>query len=161
MPSEPMTTNSEPRPHDATVTPAFTKLELLSLLLRLDAAVLFMLGVFLILVPTQIEVLFKFKDLPPAVSYLIGLWGCVFASMAMGYWVAAANPLRHVVWIQVGIARGALECILGGVYLTRGIVTWQQGGFGLIVAAFITIAYFVLYPGTRHVVRVAVEDEHA
>lgn len=135
-----------------------TRMDLLSLFLRLDAGVLLMIGLMLIVAPRQIEQVFQFKDLPPAVSYLIGLWGCVFASMAIGYWVAATNPFRHVVWVQVGIARGALECFLGAVYLARGIVTWQQGGFGLIVAAFITLAYVVLYPGTRHVVRVAVAE---
>ncbi|MBI2949493.1 MAG: hypothetical protein HYY23_17790 [Verrucomicrobia bacterium] len=111
--------NSQPRPGGAapSALPHFSKIELLSLLLRLDAAVLLLLGLSLILTPKQIEGVFHFKDLPPGVSYLIGLWGCVFASMAIGYWVAATNPLRHVVWLQVGIARGALECVLGAVYL--------------------------------------------
>ena len=84
--------------------------------------------------------------MPPAVGYLIGLWGCVFATMGFGYLVAATNPIRHRVWIQVAIARGALECVLGAVYLARGIVTFQQAGFGVILAALISIAYLVLYP---------------
>ena len=66
--------------------------------------------------------------------------------MAIGYAVAATDPIRHVVWVQVGIARGALECILGALYLAWGVVGWQQAGFGIIVAALITIAYIVFYP---------------
>lgn len=122
------------------------KLTLLRYLLMLDAAILFLLGALLIFAPRQVEAAFHFSDLPPGVSYLIGLWGCVFATMAIGYVVAATDPLRHVAWVQVGIARGALECILGLVYVTRGIVTFQQAGLGIILAAVITIAYLALYP---------------
>lgn len=152
---------SKPNENSPTSTQSerLTRMDLLHLLLRLDAIVLFMLGLVLILAPRQIEQVFHFKDLPPAVSYLIGLWGCVFATLSIGYWVAANNPLRHVVWVQVGIARGALECILGAVYLARGIVTWPQAGFGVIVAAFITAAYLLLYPKSGQIVRLAVEPK--
>jgi hypothetical protein len=122
------------------------KLSLLRGLLILDAAVLFLLGALLIFAPAQVERAFQFKDLPPAVSYLIGLWGCVFATMGFGYLIAATNPVRHRVWIQVGIARGAFECMLGLIYLARGTVTFHQAGFGVIVAALISIAYLALYP---------------
>ncbi len=122
------------------------KLTLLRYVLMIDAVVLFLLGMLLIFVPKQVEVAFHFVDLPAAVSYLIGLWGCVFISLAGGYVVAATQPLKHLIWVQVGIARGALECLLGAVYLARGVVTWQQGAFGLITAALITVAYGALYP---------------
>jgi hypothetical protein len=64
----------------------------------------------------------------------------------MGYFFAAMDPIRNIVWVQVGIARGALECLLGVVYMARGIVTFQQAGFGIIVAALITTAYIIWYP---------------
>jgi hypothetical protein len=122
------------------------KLSLLRILLRLDAAVLFLLGALLIFAPSQVERVFQFKELPPAVNYLIGMWGCVLATLGIGYFKAASHPLRHVVWVQVGIVRGALECILGLVYLTRGIVTFQQAGMGIIIAGLMTLAYVALYP---------------
>jgi hypothetical protein len=131
------------------------KLTLLRYLLMVDAAVLFLLGAMLICAPRQIEAAFHFQDLPLAVSYLIGLWGCVFATLGIGYLVAATDPVRHVIWVQVGIARGGLECVLGVLYLARGIVTWQQAAFGIITAAFITVAYLVLYPRNRLNVRPA------
>ena len=132
---------------------AFPKLQLLQLLLVVDATVLVLLGALLILAPKQVEFAFKFKDLPAGVTYIIGLWGCVLATMAAGYAVAATNPIRHVIWVQVGIARGALECALGLVYLARGIVTFQQAGFGIIVAALISLAYVVLYPRAPRLVK--------
>ena len=122
------------------------KLTWLRYLLVLDAALLFLLGGALIFVPRQVEVAFGFKDLPQGVSYMLGLWGCVFITMGAGYVVAAGDPVRHRIWVQVGIARGTLEFLLGLLYLQRGIVSWQQAGFGLIAAAIITIAYILLYP---------------
>ena len=122
------------------------KLTLLRYVLMVDAAVLFLVGALLMFLPRQVEVAFHFADLPAAVSYLIGLWGCVFVTMAGGYVIAATHPLKHLIWVQVGIARGILECLLGAVYLARGIVTFQQAAFGLVAAAVITGAYTALYP---------------
>jgi len=129
------------------------KLSLLRNLLLLDAAVLLLLGLLLIFDPKQVELAFGFKDLPAGVSYILGLWGCVLGTMGAGYVVAASDPLRHRVWVQVGIARGALECVLGLVCLARGIVTFQQAGFGIVVAAIITVAYLACYPGADQTAR--------
>src|SRR6266568_6802739 len=111
----------------------------LRILLAMDAAVLGLLGLLLMFAPRQVEQAFHFKDLPDGVSYIIGLWGCVLVTAAIGYAVAAMDPIRHVVWVQVGILRGALECILGAVFLARGIVTFQQVGLGIVVAALISL----------------------
>jgi hypothetical protein len=125
----------------------------LRVLLMIDAVVLFCLGALLIFAPSQVERAFHFQDLPPAVGYMIGLWGCVVATLGAGYAVAATNPIRHRVWIQVGIARGGLECVLGLVYLARGIVTFQQAGFGILIAALISSAYVLLYPRPPRLVK--------
>jgi hypothetical protein len=122
------------------------KLKLLRYLLMLDAVVLFLLGALLIFAPEQVERAFRFQNLPAAVDYLIGMWGCLFATLAIGYVVAAANPLRHRAWVQVGIARGTLECGLGIVYLAQGTVTFAQAGAGIILAGFMALAYVALYP---------------
>jgi hypothetical protein len=125
------------------------KLTLLRYVLMIDAAVLFLLGALLILEPKRVEMAFHFNDLPTAVSYLIGLWGCVFATMGCGYVIAATHPIRHLIWVQVGIARGVLECTVGVVYLVRGTVTWQQAAFGIVTAALIAGAYIAIYPRGR------------
>jgi hypothetical protein len=122
------------------------KLRLLRLLLLADAAILFVLGAFLIGAPKQVERAFQFQALPDAVGYLIGLWGCALATMAIGYAIAAANPLKHRLWVQVGIARGALECLLGVFYLARGVVTLPQAGIGILVAGLMALGYWWLYP---------------
>jgi len=122
------------------------KISWLRNLLLLDAAVLFLLGALLLFVPKQIELAFHFRDLPAGVSYIIGLWGCVLVTLGFGYVSAAMNPIRHLIWIKVGICRGALECLLGLVYMARGVVTFSQAGFGIIVAALMALAYITLYP---------------
>ena len=118
----------------------------LRMLLVLDSAVLLLLGVFLIFMPGRLETFFHFENLPNGVRYLLGLWGCVFATLGFGYAVAAAEPLRNIVWIQMGIARVALECLLGLYYVSKGVVTFQQAGIGIIAAGLIAVGYTVLYP---------------
>lgn len=129
-------------------------MRLLQLVLRLDALVLFLLGAMLILTPDRAEKAFQFQGLPPMVTYILAMWGCMFITMALGYAVAAGEPVRHLVWVQVGIARGALELILGFIYLSRGLVTWSQAGLGIIAAGAITSAYLILYPRAPKIVRV-------
>lgn len=118
----------------------------LRILLVLDSAVLFLLGVSFIFAPRQVILAFHFQNLPAGVDYMIGLWGCVYATMAFGYLAAAINPIRNIAWIQVGIARGALECLLGVMYVVKGVVTFQQGAFGIILAGLMATAYVLFYP---------------
>src|SRR5512142_1344744 len=116
------------------------RLLLLRCVLITDAAVLFLLGGLLIFRPVQVERVFHFQDLPPAVAYLIGMWGCLMATMGFGYLVAATHPLRYRVWINIAIIRGAVECALGIVYLSRGIISFQQAGLGTLVAGLLALA---------------------
>ena len=112
----------------------------------MDAVVLTGLGVLFIAVPRRILVAFHFQNLPQGVDYMIGLWGCVFATLGLGYALAAVEPRRNVLWVQMAIARGVLEMVFGIAYAVRGLVTWEQASFGIFTAVFIAVAYLVLYP---------------
>ena len=107
----------------------------------MDAVVLTGLGVLFITVPRRIEAAFHFQYLPPGVDYLIGLWGCVFATVGLGYALAAVEPRRNVLWVQMGIARGLLEVVFGAMCVFRQMITWEQGRFGIFVAVFIAALY--------------------
>jgi hypothetical protein len=122
------------------------KLRVTGILLALDAAVLFLLGTLLLVIPRHVLFAFGFRDLPIGVTYIIALWGSALLTMALGYWKASADPARHLVWAQVGIARGALEFAVGIVYLLRGIVTFPQAGVGIILAGLFAAAYLIYYP---------------
>lgn len=122
------------------------KLRITGILLAFDAAVLFLLGTLLLVLPQHVLFAFGFADLPLGVTYIIALWGCVLLTMAIGYWKASADPVRHLVWVQVGIARGALEFAVGIVYLLRGIVSFRQAGLGIILAGLFALAYLLFYP---------------
>jgi hypothetical protein len=100
----------------------------------------------LVFVPERVENAFYFKDLPGGVSYIIGLWGCGLATMSLGYVAAARNPVRHIAWIQVGIARGAAEFAFGLVCIARGLVTFRQAALGILVAGLMALGYVLLYP---------------
>jgi hypothetical protein len=122
------------------------KLRVTGILFALDAAVLFLLGTLLLVLPRHVLFAFGFADLPLGVTYIVALFGCAVLTMAIGYWRASANPVRHLVWAQVGIARGALECAVGILYLLRGIVTFRQAGLGIILAGLFAVAYLCFYP---------------
>jgi hypothetical protein len=122
------------------------KLRVTGILLALDAAVLFLLGTLLSVLPQYVLLAFGFGDLSIGVTYIVALWGCALLTMALGYWKASADPGRHLVWAQVGIARGALQAGVGIIYLLRGIVTFRQAGLGIILAGLFALAYLIFYP---------------
>ncbi|HWB59163.1 MAG TPA: hypothetical protein VG733_06715 [Chthoniobacteraceae bacterium] len=122
------------------------RLLLLRIFFILDAVLLLLIGGSLVLFPGRVEQVFHFQNLPLGVDYLIGLWGCVMATLGLGYALAAREPARNAAWVQIGIARGALECAFGAVCLGRGIVGWQQAGFGIVTAGLVALVYILLYP---------------
>ena len=114
--------------------------------MTMDAVVLTGLGILFIAVPRRILMAFHFQNLPLGVDYMIGLWGCVFATLGLGYALAAVEPRRNVLWVQMAIARGVLELVFGIVCAVRELVTWNQASFGIYTAVFIVAAYLALYP---------------
>lgn len=118
----------------------------LRLLLIFDAAVLALLGGAFAVVPARVLEVFKFEGVPTEVHYIVAMWGCVMFSMALGYLYAAMDPFKHVVWIQVAIARTGIEFLVGMVYLGMGVVTWSQAGFGVVMTGLIALAFVLLYP---------------
>lgn len=134
-------------------SPRIPWLFLLRLLLLVDALVLGVLGSSLLVLPEPLQSAFGFGDLPPSVDYLLGLWGCALVTMAFGYAVAATSPLRHLVWVQVGILRGGLEVIFGLYAWAQGLVEWKQAGLGIVLAGLMSLGYLVLYPRKRRDIR--------
>ena len=122
------------------------RIRALRMLMTMDAVVLTGLGILFIAVPRRILMAFHFQDLPPGVDYMIGLWGCVFATLGLGYALAAVDPRSNVLWAQMAIARGLLEVVFGIVCVVREVVTWNQASFGIFTAVFIVAAYLALYP---------------
>jgi hypothetical protein len=116
------------------------------MLMMMDATILTLLGFAFIFCPGQIEEVFHFENVPPAMNFLIGLWGSVLLTLGTGYGVAAIDPRRHRLWVGTAVARGGLEAIFGLWCFCRGMVTWKQSGLGILLAAFMAIAYLVLYP---------------
>ena len=119
---------------------------MLRLVLLLDAGVLLVLGAGLTAAPGALAAAAGFAALSPAMQFVVGLWGCALVTLGLGYVLAAQDPVRNVSWVQTGIVRGALECLLGVTYLARGEVSFRQAGLGTIIAGLIALAYVVFYP---------------
>jgi hypothetical protein len=119
---------------------------MLRVVLAVDAAVLVAFGGAFMVVPGKVLEVFGFHDLPVAVGYIVGLWGCAMISLGIGYALAIGNPARNVNWVRAGIVRGALECMFGFAMVGQQLVTWKQAGLGTILAGIIAAAYLILYP---------------
>jgi hypothetical protein len=122
------------------------RIRALRMLMALDGTVLAFLGVAFLCCPEQIEAAFHFKDVSPAVNFLVGLWGCALLSLGVGYFFAATNPVEHRLWVAIGALRGGLEAVFGWWCLAHGIVIWKQSGLTILLAAFMAVAYLALYP---------------
>ena len=118
----------------------------LRLFLTVDATLLFTLGLALLVAPQKAQLAFHFTELPSSVTYLLGLLGCVFFTLGIGYAIAATDPVRHIAWIWVGMARATLEMLFGWICVARGVVTWPQASFGIVIAAIVAIGYAAFYP---------------
>ena len=124
--------------------------------LLLDAAGLVALGGSIILVPTQVAAVFGFGPLTPAVVHLTALWACALITLGVATFAAALNPWRHVIIIRMGIARGALEFVLGAAHVALGVVTLAQAATGMVTGLAVAITYTVFYP-RRPTVAIAAE----
>jgi hypothetical protein len=114
--------------------------------LTADAAVLLALGLALMFIPDTLALAFHFGNLPDAVNYIGGVLGCVFVSLGIGYVVATGDPVKHVMWVWIGIARAGFEVIFSVVCLIRGMVNWEQAAFTIVAAGLIAIGYTIFYP---------------
>jgi hypothetical protein len=123
----------------------------LRLLLLFDAATLFVLGAVFIFAPAQVLEVFKFPEVPIQVHYVVALWGCTLGTLAIGTVQAFMDPVRHVAWIQVAIARTGLEVLVGAMFLYKGIVNWNQSGFGIVLTGILCLAFVILYPRVKSV----------
>jgi hypothetical protein len=121
-------------------------LSLLRCLMVFDASVLMILGLAMIAIPGRMLDIFRFPGLPNDAHYIIAMWGCVLITLGIGYVLAAVDPLKNIIWVQVGIARGALEALVGLAYVATKVVTWSQVGFGIFIGAFVGLSYWALYP---------------
>ena len=115
-------------------------------LMVMDAVLLLALGLGFVLRPAVVARVFHFDGLSTGAEFFIGMWGCVFLSLAAGYALAAARPARNVVWVRAGIVRGGLEAAFGLVCVARGVVTWEQARFAVMVGAAVALAYAVWHP---------------
>jgi hypothetical protein len=121
-------------------------LKALKVVLIADGVVLCVLGAALFALPRTMWMAFGFEGLPDMVNYVLGMWGALLATMGVGYFIASQDPARSHGWVWVGIARGILEGGVSAFYIATHVVTFKQGGLGLVLAVWFALAYIVFYP---------------
>lgn len=121
-------------------------LKLLKVVLIADGVVLLALGVPMLIAPHALWSLLGFTNLPPAVNYIVGMWGALLATMGLGYFFAARDPATSHAWVWVGLIRGVLEVAASLGYMFAGLVSFGQAWLGLVLAAWFALAYVVFYP---------------
>jgi hypothetical protein len=121
-------------------------LKYLRVVLLMDGVVLCALGLALLIAPHAMWALFGFGGLPPAVNYIVGMWGALMCTMGLGYFLAAREPARSSAWVWAGLIRGVLEAIVSLGYLAAGLVTFSQVWSILFLAAWFALAYIVFFP---------------
>jgi len=124
---------------------ASLRLALLRVIMVADGIVLGLFGLGLILTPRAMFTLFKL-DLPPAAGYIAGLWGALLLTLAAAYVMAARQPLRNLVLVQIGIVRALLETAVSLFYVGSQAITLEQAAAGIFLAVWFAIAYILLFP---------------
>jgi hypothetical protein len=121
-------------------------LKYLRIVLLMDAVVLSALGLALLIAPHTMWTLFGFGGLPPAVNYIVSMWGALMCTMGLGYFFAAREPSRSTAWVWAGLLRGVLEAVVGLGYLSAGLISFAQAWAGLFLAVWFALAYIVFFP---------------
>lgn len=111
-----------------------------------DAVLLGALGLAMVFRADLVEAALGFRDLPRAVNYTVAMHGCVMLSLAYGYCLAALNPNRSVLWVQMAVVRAVLEVLAGAAFVAYGVVTFRQACPAIGAAAVVAVGYLVLYP---------------
>ena len=77
-------------------------------------------------IPVRVLLLFGFGSTTPGLTFLLGAFGTVYATMGIGYIFAARSPMRNIAWIQVAIARGTAESLFSLYCVATGMVTFVR-----------------------------------
>jgi hypothetical protein len=60
--------------------------------------------------------------------------------------IAARDPLKHILWLQLAMVWSFLDLLATLYILLRGVVTFSQAGFVVIINVILLVAFLALYP---------------
>jgi hypothetical protein len=119
----------------------------LKVVMIIGAAIWILLGLALVFVPGQLGAMMGFAKGPEWSPYLHA-WLGVFYLVGGAFIMVAAvrDPLKHIMWVQFGIAVTILTLAVEVYSLMRGFVTFEQIVMEIIINAIFFVALMALYP---------------
>ncbi len=121
-------------------------LRALKVTLIVAAIVGFIFGGMMLIIPDQAGALFNFPEFPQEIRYTVSSLGGMFVAFSVGFVLAARDPARHRILVQVGLVGYALSLVVTIYYLLRGTIGWDIATVPFIIQLVFVIAFAVFYP---------------
>ncbi len=99
-----------------------------------------------ILFPNQLLGLFGVSLVPSYVQFFMVLLGNAYILSGIFVILAARDPLKHILWVQLALAWAFLDLIASLVFIIRGSLTFIQVGNAVIVDIIMLAALLIFYP---------------
>ncbi len=110
------------------------------------AAVGILFGLGFVFAPEQLCSMFGFEKAPTYVPYFLAFIGISYIVAGVFVIIAARNPLKHIMWVQLAIAWSLLDALSALYFIIRGNVNFSQAGMVPIIDVVFVVAFLALYP---------------
>ena len=87
-----------------------------------------------------------FENPAPYVPFFLALLGMGYIVVGFFVIVAARNPLKHIMWVQMAIVWTPLDAVVALFYIVKGNVSFSQAGAAPILHGILTVALLIFYP---------------
>ncbi len=114
--------------------------------MMLWAAINILVGLAFIFAPQPLLAMDGFEKGPPYLSYFLAFLGNALLVSGAFVLIAARDPLKYIVWVQLAIAWSLLDTLAAGYFLMEGVVRFSQVGWVPIIDVLFAAAFLVLYP---------------
>ncbi len=99
-----------------------------------------------ILFPNQVLAVFGVGLAPSYVQFFLVLLGNAYIVSGIFVILAARDPLKHILWVQLAMAWALLDLIASLVFIIRSRLTFIQAGNAVIVDIIFLAALLIFYP---------------
>ncbi len=110
------------------------------------AVIGFLYALGFILFPNQLLALFGVSPVPSYVLFFLVLLGNAYILAGIFVILAARDPLKHILWVQLAMAWAVLDLIASLVFIIRGNLTFLQAGNAVVVDMIMLVAFLIFYP---------------
>ncbi|HEX8873661.1 MAG TPA: hypothetical protein VF780_03460 [Nitrosospira sp.] len=110
------------------------------------AVIGFLYALVFILFPNQLLGMFGVSPVPNYVQFFMVLLGNAYILSGIFVILAARDPLKHILWVQLAMAWAVLDLVASLVFIIRGNLTFLQAGNAVIVDIIILAAFLIFYP---------------